>query len=80
MRIALTTLILTLLLASAVWSQEDDTADENLDAAAETEDADEPALDGEEVDEPGYDPTEEEDFRPSEDIKADKSIAFPTDI
>jgi hypothetical protein len=92
MRIALTTLISCFLLAMSAWAQESDSAAETQDEAAQdeaeivaAEEADESAIDDPELDDPeldeqGYDPTEEEDFRPSEDIRADESIAFPTDI
>ncbi len=92
MRIALTTLISCFLLAMSAWAQESEPADEPQDEAAQdepavvaAEEADDSASDDAEIDDPeldeqGYDPTEEEDFRPSEDIRADESIAFPTDI
>lgn len=73
-----------LLLASAnVQSQEDDEpAGEPPAAEAPVEDApDEPPADeAVEPDDESYLDIEEEDFTPSEEIPADQSITFPTDI
>lgn len=70
-------LVLIPLCLAPVWAQES----EGDPDAATTEEAQEkgPAAE-DEVDEESYADTEEEDFRPSEDIPADQSIAFPTDI
>jgi septal ring-binding cell division protein DamX len=74
--------LLVLLGVGSVWAQDSDT---NVDAdetqAAQTEVADEDAdEDAEDVDNESYADAEEDDFRPSEDIPADQSIPFPTDI
>lgn len=96
MRLALTTLTISLALMAPVYAQENEAA-ADVDAGAEQQSAeesssvvdetadeaeaiDDPELDDLELDEQGFDPTEEDDFRPSEDIQSDKSIAFPTDI
>ena len=82
-------LVLGMFLAAAN-AQEDETPAAEPDAAAETpEDANEtpPADDEIELgpDDPlldaqGFDPNDDDDFIPSEDIPADAPIAFPTDI
>ena len=74
-------LIIGLLFAAPVWAQElEDEADETEEPEVETEVIDEP----EEIDETGLDEQGfsdvDDDFRPSEDIPADQSIPFPTDI
>lgn len=60
------------------WAQEEPTEPDEPD---ETE---EPQVAAEEIDEAGLDEQgftdEDDDFRPSEDIPADQSIPFPTDI
>ena len=61
---------LGLLVGAASWAQESEAPDEE---PAETE----PAA---EIDEESYLDIDEEDFRPSEEIGADQSIPFPTDI
>lgn len=72
--------MISLFLAMPGWAQEADGEPDEPDAANETE---EPQLE-EEVDESGLDEQgftdEDDDFRPSEDIPADQSIPFPTDI
>lgn len=73
------TLLACLILAPAAWSQ--DTASEEADAA-ETEAATEPEaadVDDSDLDEQVYEDVDD-DFRPSEEISTDQSIAFPTDI
>jgi hypothetical protein len=74
-------LIVTSLLATSAWAQEvGDAVDETEEIEVEAEILDEP----EEIDETGLDEQgfsdEDDDFRPSEDIPADQSIPFPTDI
>ena len=66
------------LLAMPVWAQETDDAQVEADAAEEVE---EPAQDADDsdLDEQSYEDTDD-DFRPTELIPADESIAFPTDI
>lgn len=64
--------------ASAPAAEED--AESPAENTAET-DADSESVDEDvEIDDTSYLDTEEEDFRPSEEIPADQSIAFPTDI
>jgi len=71
---------LLLLLASAIlavpaWSQDEDAApEETEETQVEAEEVDDSDLD-----EQGF-ADEDNDFRPSEDIPADQSIPFPTDI
>lgn len=70
-----------LALGAVAWSQDDETAEETAAAADETATAD--AGDEEEApatDDESYIDIEEEDFRPTEEIDADQSIPFPTDI
>jgi len=82
-------LLLGTLLAAA-HAQEEEATPDNPDETAET-DADSPDTppDDEELDlgpeDPlldaqGFDPNDDDDFIPSEDIPADAPIAFPTDI
>ena len=68
------TLLACLALSHAAWSQEaadGDTEAEETEAASEVDDAD--------LDEQVYEDVDD-DFRPSEEISTDQSIAFPTDI
>ncbi len=68
-------------LSLSAWAQEDDAPTETEDAVAETESATEPpAAEEPVVDDVFYQDIDEKDFRPSEDIPADQSIPFPTDI
>ena len=74
---------LTLLLAAPGWSQDAETPPETEEADAAAVEEEEP--EAEEIDETGLDDQnyadmEDDDFRPSEDIPADQSIPFPTDI
>ena len=68
-------LIVSSFLLVPAWAQEESTEPD----ATET-----PEPEAEEVDETGLDEQgftdEDDDFRPSEDIPADQSIPFPTDI
>lgn len=87
----LLTLMLGVLIAAPVWSQQ---ADEQVDGAevANSVEADETDVEveadaeaeAEEFDEAGLDEQgfsdEDDDFRPSEVIPTDQSIEFPTDI
>jgi hypothetical protein len=61
-----------------VWAQEEDAKPDEPDTTEESQ------IEAEEIDETGLDEQgfsdEDDDFRPSEDIPADQSIAFPTDI
>ena len=74
-------------MAAPAWSQDEDSAADDADTAAaetgaddvaEDESADE-ELDDTDLDEQNYE-NEDDDFRPSETISTDQSIAFPTDI
>lgn len=73
----LVSLFAILLLLSPAWAQEaqTDTESDETDATqVETENVDDSDLDDQ-----GFS-DEDNDFRPSEDIPADQSIPFPTDI
>ena len=71
---------ISILLASAFlampsWAQDEDTeSEETEESQVEAEEVDDSDLD-----EQGF-TDEDNDFRPSEDIPADQSIPFPTDI
>ncbi len=67
----------------AIETPEDEAAEDATDAEADAQAAvDEEEADEEEieVDDEYYQDVDDRDFRPSEDIPADQSIAFPTDI
>ncbi len=71
------------LFAVSAWSQED--LDAEADATVQPETEDEAEADAEEqdekvVDDEFYQDVDDKDFRPSVDVPADQSIAFPTDI
>lgn len=84
-RVALA-LSLLLMFAAAGRAQdaasESDVATEPAAKAAEPAqpDADAATVDDSDLDDQTYADTENDDFRPSEDIPADQSIPFPTDI
>jgi len=65
--------------ASVSWAQDTNTADDVVEEVEATESQE---LDAEDVDvdDGSYLDQEEDDFRPSEEIPADQSIPFPTDI
>ena len=65
--------------ASVSWAQDTNTADDVVEEVEATESQE---LDAEDVDvdDGSYLDEEEDDFRPSEEIPADQSIPFPTDI
>ena len=65
--------------ASVSWAQDSNTAGEVVEEVAATESQE---LDAEDVnvDDGSYLDEEDDDFRPSEEIPADQSIPFPTDI
>lgn len=79
---ALLLLILSVsFLSLSAGAQEDDAPTETEDAVAEPEPATEPeAVEEPVVDDVFYQDLDDKDFRPSEDIPADQSIPFPTDI
>ena len=64
---------------SVSWAQDTTTADEDVDEVDATESQE---LDAEDVnvDDGSYLDQDEDDFKPSEEIPADQSIPFPTDI
>ena len=78
-RQAFLAIILGVSFSVAGWTQE---AEEPDDEEVVTEDpaSDEVAAEEVDVDDGSYLDAEDEDFRPSEEIPADQSIPFPTDI
>ena len=64
-------------LAAPTWSQDSESGTEP-DAAEEVQDSE--AADETDISDENYSDTEDDDFRPSEEIPADQSIPFPTDI
>ncbi|NIV17337.1 MAG: hypothetical protein GWN47_02775 [Woeseiaceae bacterium] len=81
MKRMLLTLGITGFLSIAAWAQDESPRTEEAEEA-ETTEVEAPAGDDAEdaeLDEQGF-VDEDDDFRPSEDIPADQSIAFPTDI
>lgn len=56
----------------------EDAADESTDAVTDEEVDEE--IDEEGLDVQGFEPEDDDDFVPTEDIPADQSIPFPTDI
>ncbi|MDA0705586.1 MAG: hypothetical protein O2907_01040 [Proteobacteria bacterium] len=71
------------LLGLPAWAQEDGVSETTAteDATVETEPAVEPETTEEPVvDDVFYQDVDDKDFRPSEDIPADQSITFPSDI
>lgn len=79
----LMTLLLAAVIAGSAWSQETDSQeDETEETPAEVaaqDDAEIAEQDDAELDDQTFTGAED-DFVPSEDIPADQSIAFPTDI
>lgn len=87
----LTLIPIALLLSDAGLAQDDSAPEADaseVDTAADVgetsaEDSDEDSaenIDVVEIDDESYRDTENDDFRPSEEIPADQSITFPTDI
>ncbi len=70
-------LLLCSFLATAVWSQDSDPESSDPDESQAEEDVAE--QDDSDLDEQIY-LDDDDDFRPSDEISADQSIAFPTDI
>lgn len=72
-----------LCLVAVAWSQDDTAEDSEAAESAATVDQagqpDETESDDTDLDEQGYEDVDD-DFRPSEEISTDQSIAFPTDI
>lgn len=80
---SLLTISLIVLPGMIAWPQDADPGDETEVAETSTEasaDDEAPEEDDSDLDEQSYADTEEEDFVPTEDIPADQSIPFPTDI
>jgi hypothetical protein len=75
----LMTIILVFLLASYSWSQEPPEPEEPADTEVEEAEVAE-REDDEELDEPGYGKEDDDDFVPSQEVTADQSLPFPTDI
>jgi len=78
-------ILLISMFAVVAWSQEDldAEADETVQPEAEDEAEDEAEAEEQDenvVDDEYYQDVDDKDFRPSEDVPADQSIAFPTDI
>lgn len=69
-------------LAAIATAQESNSDAEDEDVTTEQTDADEPAevIDESGLDQQGFEASDEDDFVPTEDIPADQSIPFPTDI
>jgi len=74
-------ILMSVAFATSGWAQDtellEETSEEN---AAENSPVQEPEADDIDVNDGSYLDEEEEDFRPSEEIPADQSIPFPTDI
>lgn len=76
-------LALLMVFAAISWSQDAETpidADETEVSEAEDVEPEEEEIDETGLDDENYADIEDDDFRPSEDIPADQSIPFPTDI
>ncbi|MCH8060626.1 MAG: hypothetical protein IIA11_09235 [Proteobacteria bacterium] len=73
-------LILTSIFAVTAWSQDSKTDSDTDTIATPQEQIEDEEQDDADLDEENYLDAEEDDFRPSESISADQSIAFPTDI
>lgn len=69
--------------AGVLWAQDDEPGQTGPESVAaepeEAVDSAEPEINDSDLDEQVYE-DEDDDFRPSEEIPADQSIAFPTDI
>lgn len=70
------------LLAAAAAAQESNSDAEDDDVTTEETEVDEPAevIDESGLDDQGFEASDDDDFVPTEDIPADQSIPFPTDI
>ena len=80
-------ILLSIMVALSAWAQDEaDSGTKELEQTeSETEPEAEPEAEPEEPEEPAvddefYQDVDDEDFRPTEDVPADQSIAFPTDI
>ena len=74
-------LMIGLALGGYAWSQDDQSPPEAEEATATIAEEDGASdEDAPEIDDESYIDIDEEDFRPTEEIDADQSIPFPTDI
>ena len=76
-------ILLVGLFAMTAWSQEDEGSEADDTVQPETEEENSADVEEQEenvVDDEYYQDVDDKDFRPSEDIPADQSISFPTDI
>jgi hypothetical protein len=76
-------MVVSLAFAATGWAQDanpPEEASEELETETRELPAPEPDTDDIDVDDGSYLDGEEDDFRPSEEIPADQSIPFPTDI
>ncbi len=75
------TIVVSVAFAASGWAQDADPPEEaSEEAAAEEPPVQEPETDDIDVNDGSYLDADEDDFRPSEEIPADQSIPFPTDI
>ena len=73
--------LLAIGLAAPAWAQDAESpSDAEAETAAAEAETDTVPADDSDLDEQSYIDVEDDDFRPSEDIPADQSIAFPADI
>ncbi len=73
--------LMSVAFATSGWAQDTELLEETSEAdASEDSPVQEPEADDIDVNDGSYLDEEEEDFRPSEEIPADQSIPFPTDI
>ena len=73
--------LMSVAFATNGWAQDTELLEETNEAdASEDSPVQEPEADDIDVNDGSYLDEEEEDFRPSEEIPADQSIPFPTDI
>ena len=80
-RYLLLAVLMSVAFATSGWAQDTELLEETSEEdAAEDSPVQEPEADDIDVNDGSYLDEEEEDFRPSEEIPADQSIPFPTDI
>ena len=73
------TLLACFALTPVAWSQDATDDDTNAEETTEAAEPDAAEVDDSDLDEQIYEDVDD-DFRPSEEISTDQSIAFPTDI
>jgi len=73
-------LLLISMFAVTAWSQDSKTDSDTDTIETPQEQIEDEEQDDPDLDEDNYLDAEEDDFRPSETVSADQSIAFPTDI